>query len=355
MTGMQEQPIHARRGIPVSRTTMSLPALPHATATLIRTSHALAGHYDKHGDDEHSSASTSTLEFDVPSGAHETTSSPATPRAHASHKRSRGTALRGGNASCKRLGGSNPEAIGSDHAAGGSSSSLATASDPEEDSGSMLDDVFRQLASNTLELTANDRMQLERSARSAMRTLLQWIDSATRYRGRWQPCCHRWGTPCNTPGPSSHRSQHTDTIRLQLLAARMQLLWSSYHNDGHLDAVQMLTVLFLLVIRSAVFRDVPVEPWDSVDLVRGDFGQSSRMLDDGGLGKFVFTRMYVTRAYYVTGWLPVTPAIVVIPACHHAAPSDPPLLLRAAPCTDAVPRNTGALSNANSGPVSLQQ
>lgn len=63
-------------------------------------------------------------------------------------------------------------------------------------------------------------------------------------------------------------SSPTETIALQLLAARMQLLWKSYHTDGLLDAVQMLTLLFLLVIRGSLFRDVPVEPWDSVDLVR---------------------------------------------------------------------------------------
>ncbi len=84
--------------------------------------------------------------------------------------------------------------------------------------------------------------------------------------------CVEWGdmrSMQHVVGAPRHRSgPHPDTIRLQLLAARMQLLWTSYHTDGHLDAVQMLTVLFLLVIRSSVFRDVPVEPWDCVDLVR---------------------------------------------------------------------------------------
>lgn len=137
------------------------------------------GRYEKHmsaadGEnmEENSSTSTQTM-----ASAHETSCSIATPTPR--NKRTRGNARSGSRSgSSKRLGVNEPVEASCES---GGSSTTTTAVEPEEDSCSLLDDVLRQLAGNTLELTANDRLQLERSARSAMRTLLQWIDTSTRY------------------------------------------------------------------------------------------------------------------------------------------------------------------------------
>lgn len=206
---------------------------------------------------------------------------------------------------------------------------------------SVLDNVLRRLPQHQLELTANDRLQLERSARSAVRTLLQWIEATSRFVLRKQ-------AKTRVVRDSRHlvhrNASPSETIALQLLAARMQLLWKSYHTDGLLDAVQMLTLLFLLVVRGSIFRDVPVEPWDSVDLVCSSVSNT-------------YTQQCLvvhTTTCTTTGWLPVGHAVYCVAARHLAAPPHTPLLVRAPTRAHAVPSHAGALPKPHSGPMPLQ-